>query len=462
MKVKPSQIEVTPNAPFANDVLGREEHIKNMVTLIEQSDEPVVVSINGAWGTGKTTYLRMMDAELRRRELRCVLYNAWENDYLSDPFPSIASEIANLAPAESSAREKLLESAAKILKLSIPAAFKALTSGMVDISSLSDETIDSAMTRLAKRDLHSYLQSQTDVKEFRERLENVVDEISDGHSQLVVIVDELDRCRPDFAVNVLEVAKHLFEVPRISFVLGLHEKQIHSSLRAVYGAGMDAAAYLRRIIDLSFDLPNPTMLRYYDHLFKSLGLNALLEKYHLNSGSTSEIRFTRDLVLGLASLYDFSLRDLEKCFLHIAIVLSNFAEKEEIFPSMLIFLIMLHYQDRTMYARIVNKDCDIEEVIEYFKSIEGGFVFVFNDKDHTGPILIQQLAVFIHDREKQESAYDKLQEMAERQETSDFEKRILKNMVEDAKQVRHGRNLDRAMRYLHNMIAFLETLNTSE
>ncbi len=84
---------------------------------------------------------------------------------------------------------------------------------------------------------------------------------------LVVFVDELDRCRPDFAIKLIEVVKHLFDVPGVCFVVSTNMKQLSESVRAVYGGGFDAAHYLQRFFDLTYHLPPPDHYRYAMSLF---------------------------------------------------------------------------------------------------------------------------------------------------------------------------------------------------
>lgn len=72
---------------------------------------------------------------------------------------------------------------------------------------------------------------------------------------IVIVIDELDRCRPDYALAVLEVIKHFFAVPKVHFILGINGEALESSVRARYGVDVDAESYLRKFINASFSLP---------------------------------------------------------------------------------------------------------------------------------------------------------------------------------------------------------------
>ncbi|WP_081764293.1 P-loop NTPase fold protein [Sphingobium sp. Ant17] len=71
-------------------------------------------------------------------------------------------------------------------------------------------------------------------------------DVDPRQAPIFVVVDELDRCRPDYAIALLESIKHLFDVPGVVFVIALHGRQLTASIEAVYGAKFDATAYLRR------------------------------------------------------------------------------------------------------------------------------------------------------------------------------------------------------------------------
>ncbi|MDP2049071.1 P-loop NTPase fold protein [Cypionkella sp.] len=90
------------------------------------------------------------------------------------------------------------------------------------------------------------------VKSFKELLVKLTE---DEVSPIVIVIDELDRCRPDYALSVLEVIKHFFAVPKVHFILGINGVALENSVKARYGAEMDAESYLRKFINVSFSLP---------------------------------------------------------------------------------------------------------------------------------------------------------------------------------------------------------------
>jgi hypothetical protein len=115
---------------------------------------------------------------------------------------------------------------------------------------------------------------------------------------LVIIVDELDRCRPPFAVQLLEKIKHLFNVPAIVFVIAVDKGQLGHSIKSMYGQGMDVGGYLRRFIDLDFSLPKPDTRSFCNAQFAKFGLTEIFKKRTVDT-----IRYDRDNFIGC--IYDF-------------------------------------------------------------------------------------------------------------------------------------------------------------
>jgi predicted KAP-like P-loop ATPase len=78
---------------------------------------------------------------------------------------------------------------------------------------------------------------------------------------LIIFIDELDRCRPLYAIECLERIKHIFGIKRLIFVLSIDKKNLAKSIQSQYG-NIDTNNYLRRFIDLEFDLKNPSIDKF--------------------------------------------------------------------------------------------------------------------------------------------------------------------------------------------------------
>ena len=103
--------------------------------------------------------------------------------------------------------------------------------------------------------LDAYLEQRDTKDELKKRLaETSVGVVAETKRPMVFIIDELDRCRPTFAIELLERVKHIFDVPNLVFVFGVNRDELCKSLQSVYGA-IDSDVYLRRFFDMEFTLP---------------------------------------------------------------------------------------------------------------------------------------------------------------------------------------------------------------
>ena len=84
------------------------------------------------------------------------------------------------------------------------------------------------------------------------------------------MIDELDRCRPSYAVELLEIAKHLFSVDRIVFVLAVNRSELVHSIKALYGSEFDAQGYLGRFFDVDIRLPEPEREEFLEALLRAI------------------------------------------------------------------------------------------------------------------------------------------------------------------------------------------------
>ena len=93
IRVQPADIEIPEQDPFKNDLLGRREPVEVLANLLRSIDGPCVLAVEGAWGAGKTTFLKILSQYLRNQGFRAVEFNAWETDSTEDPFLALSQEL---------------------------------------------------------------------------------------------------------------------------------------------------------------------------------------------------------------------------------------------------------------------------------------------------------------------------------------------------------------------------------
>lgn len=277
--------------PFSVEPLGRRTFADNLTALFKNTDDGLVLSINAGWGAGKTSFVKLWELNLKNdKQFIPIYYDAFKNDFSNDPFLSIAVEIhkslentlaenGQLVDLKNEQQLNCLKKQTKklaieLVKMSTGMAASQLTAGIVDCKKISDWTGEAVKKLLfgtleekmdAKFDAH--LNSLSNITKYQEQLKDILKFGQDNNNQkkIIFFIDELDRCRPDFAVQVIESIKHLFNIDNVFFVLAIHKKQLASTIHATYGIeAQDADIYLQKFIDLETELP-PIITRKIEH-----------------------------------------------------------------------------------------------------------------------------------------------------------------------------------------------------
>ena len=283
IRIQPKMVEIPKDDPFGNDLLDRKTPIEALTNVISNIEGPCVMAVDAPWGMGKTTFIRMWEQHLRKQKFLVASFNAWETDYFADPFSALSGELLqelgsfeeNLSVDENgSAWQKKLKKLKGlthvIYKKTRPVlhvlADTADPSGSIKaavqtIEACAEETSGSHQNAPEKRTEdapNSHQNTREERKEFRKTLGEVAGVFTQNGQRhpLVIIIDELDRCRPSYAVELLEIAKHFFSMDHIVFVLAVNFSELSHSVQAVYGEKFNARGYLDRFFDIDFKLPD--------------------------------------------------------------------------------------------------------------------------------------------------------------------------------------------------------------
>lgn len=98
-------IKIPINNIYLNDKFDREPEVLNIVELITKLSDPCTIAIDSPWGTGKTTFLKFIEAELQKKEIKVSYFNAWENDFDREPFLLILNHIIKQFSQEKDIKE---------------------------------------------------------------------------------------------------------------------------------------------------------------------------------------------------------------------------------------------------------------------------------------------------------------------------------------------------------------------
>lgn len=371
---KCQQVEIDAADPFKNNVLDRKANIEILTQFITSYEQSIVLCIDAGWGQGKTTFIKMWQQYLKNQDIPTIYFNAWESDYTDDALIALIGEIGlsiqELVGEDKTTAEKIIGRIYKLVANFTKAAaptianlgIKAASGGLISADEIST-AFGNLSESLVKEQITQYEESRKTLGSFKEALSELARCYADGdaHKPLVIFIDELDRCRPNFAIEVLEKAKHLFNVDNIVFVLATDKTQLGHSIRAVYGQGLDVNGYLRRFIDFDYLLPSPVKSDYIISLAKQLGLDKYLNRNIFSNYPL--IRILKDII----SLYNLTLREQEAfCNILNIAVRTHFYILEDNCVTFLFLLNILKLKFPDLYKSLNrdNKSTFVSDVLE--------------------------------------------------------------------------------------------------
>jgi hypothetical protein len=310
----------------------------------------------------------MWQQHLENQGFKTIYFNAWENDFDSNPLVAIMSELKTLVNGDEDGNN-LLEKAAILTKNILNAVSKKYTGETV--SDLLVDTTKQAL-EIFKSEIETYTKKKKTIKEFKVELEKFI-KAKSNQEPLVFIIDELDRCRPDYAVELLEKIKHLFLIPGIIFVLSIDKDHLSSSVKGFYGSEqINTDEYLRRFIDLEYSIPSPSaeglkkfvMYLYEYHSFQTFFSSEKRKKFKELLGDSEEFL---SMAESLFKNPDTTLRQQEKIFALASVAINSFRHNQYLIPGPLFFLIYLKIKKSDLFKKIEDNKLLLQELSDAFK-----------------------------------------------------------------------------------------------
>lgn len=356
-------IQVTPSEPYKSDLLDRVIDGRYFSDLVKAFSQGFVMALNGKWGSGKTTFVKMWQQQMKNEGYETIYYNAWDNDSMPDPLVSLFAEFNILSSSLEKKRKKLLKNKlviglCKILFEAPPDLLEALASAYLvpSLGAFLAKPIR-AMSKKGFSMLSKYIDNYSTKEEtitaFRESLTEYVKKVS-PEKPILYIIDDLDRCRPDFAVKTLERIKHLFNVNNVVFVIAVDQKQLGNSIRGYYGSDLiDADDYLRRFFDVQFNLPKYRTPGLIDSIFERFDLSSV--PFEDEEKEKNIINSFKNFIEMMYMSKDLSIRQLEKWIIHTRLVL-YLSSQRQISRETVAFLVYLLFFDPDVYNQLKSND----------------------------------------------------------------------------------------------------------
>lgn len=312
------------------DEFQRKNIAEKAIKLLKSNIDISPMVIDGSWGTGKTEFCHKLINLMKQDDTHNIIYiDAFKADHVDEPLMTVLAEIIKILP-EGPRRKAFINRVLPAVRYTLKTVAKAgvshlLRQDFADVANDFDEVIqktaDDSIDKAAELILKDHVEAEKSLKTLQTALTAIA-----SQDPIIIFIDELDRCRPNFAVDMLEIIKHTFDVEGVSFVLVTNTQQLRASINHCYGQAVDAQRYLDKFIKFRFEL-SPHSQRHMTN--PVLAANAYFyqligEKGFLSSSLLSNA-LLKKFIAKFIGHQGLSLREIETLVLHIEVVqvLSN-------------------------------------------------------------------------------------------------------------------------------------------
>lgn len=304
---------------WRDDLLGRKAEAELLVSFLTRISgvgqhrewaRAYTLAVDAGYGVGKTFFLRRLERHLSATH-HVAYVDAWSDDLQDDPLTALAatlySAFAELISTDAKVREhwdQFLSKSGKIAKIvglglvkrgagflitqsaaeAVEATLQTVDMEIGDLERALTESPEevlkgpgaaslNAAARMRNR-ISDFRAAQAAVLDLKSTLSSLIAEIGKRGepTPVFIIIDEIDRCRPTYAIKLFEEVKHLFDVSGLVFVFGMHQDALSHSVAGEYGPGFDGWRYLRRFINKTYRLKEPNLSPLIKWLFQQMGI----------------------------------------------------------------------------------------------------------------------------------------------------------------------------------------------
>ncbi len=342
---------------LAGDRLDRARYAEFLTNYLaaEGKQRNYVLNLNAEWGAGKTWFIKRWYMELKAH-YPTVYIDAWQQDFSDDPLLTVISSIIEQLKEEAGSPQLspyLSTKLASLLKATAPIVTKAL------FKKVSGINIDEVQEVITADDAGKLVESLfQDTRKKTEAVQLLKHEIQQWVGAIIgkkkkqapafILIDELDRCRPSYAVEMLETIKHIFDIQGVVFVLATDTEQLQHAIKVIYGEGFDAQNYLGRFFQRRFTLNRKSRREF---------ISNILEVRRLPNGSNmvwptlNNPRALLEVVTAVSDSLELSLRQTEQIIDRLLFVISK-PRRRKVNLIFLMYLFALHEKDYQLYSGV--------------------------------------------------------------------------------------------------------------
>ncbi len=238
---KREKIIIDDNDPFYHDKFNREKTAQELTEVLSKVNEPFILMLNGKGGSGKSTFADMWKQELINFGNNTLKHNAFENEYSENPLVSLLSDLI----------EKIndIQKGEKIPP-TIKWNFKTISEAIDELSN------NSVGTKI--KWMESFEKKKNAIAVIQKSMSSILKEYYTSEegkfTPLYYFIDELDKCKPAFVVDMINAISRVLNIPEIIFIVAADKSQIENAIKTIYGSGFDTDNYFKNTFNLICEL----------------------------------------------------------------------------------------------------------------------------------------------------------------------------------------------------------------
>lgn len=374
---------------FSNfDKFGLEPFADKLTTYLQVEskfvDESFVLSLNSEFGSGKSTFFEMWANKLKTADntFKVVYINAWESDFQGDPLLAIVSNLLDLL-RPSKDIEPIKETAGKLCKFALSIG-NDVVQRFTGVDVIKAGQYAESKDGIAKPEIgHACFQLYQERHNLFEKLKTLLRDITrESKYPILIIVDELDRSMPNYAIEFLETIKHFFDISGLIFVIGVDKNQLASSAKAMFGQQLVFDEYYRKFAHRDVNLPVKSQ-PMTEHFCRKLVEEYLSEEAFGKKNRFSYAKhdnYRTDNIVELCTAFFLNARQIHEFFRITAHILSTTTKINSYllwgWQIGTFFMTALSIKNRALYDQIGNREISLPEFTTSIKKLT-----LFNKKD---------------------------------------------------------------------------------
>lgn len=246
-------IEIPEENIFGHDILGFQDSVTRLSQVINNIETPFTVGIFGSWGSGKTSFMRLLQAYLAKENSAVTFwFNAWEYENETSLLLPLLSNMSKEFKEHKNAINSIKKCATTVTLLGTDILLKKFAN--TDLKEIEEKfkTYENEFEKL-------YDSWVSEIDSLKKGFKDLVLEIKKDKLAVIIFIDDLDRCAPENVIKLIENIKHFLSVDGCIFIIGVDKEILSKGIQVKYGSNLISGdEYLEKIISLSFQVPQQT------------------------------------------------------------------------------------------------------------------------------------------------------------------------------------------------------------